>query len=46
MLREKLHEYAEEAGKKVAVLVEEMGIELDEDHDVDPTQYGVKCKFP
>lgn len=46
MLREKLQEFSEDANKKVSALAEEMGIELDEDLGVDPTQYGVRCKFP
>ncbi|KAJ1627504.1 Tat binding protein 1-interacting protein-domain-containing protein [Pavlovales sp. CCMP2436] len=46
MLREKLQEYCEASGKKMPALVEEIGIELDEDLGVDPTQFGVKCKWP
>jgi len=46
MLRERLQEYAEEAGKKMAALVDDLGIELDEDVDVDSAQYGVRCKWP
>jgi hypothetical protein len=45
MLREKLQEYSEASGKKMPALVEELGIELDEDIGVDSAQYGVKCKW-
>lgn len=46
MLLDALQQYCESSGKKLPALVEEMGIELDEDVGVDLLQLGVKCKWP
>jgi hypothetical protein len=45
MLRERLAEYAEGTNKKIAVLVDELGLEFDEDTGIDATQFGVKVKW-